>query len=341
MNKFISKRLIFVAVLSLLLLAAQAFAEGPGTRASYTRGGWVGPRYIGMGQCGAVLANDVYAIYWNPAGLTELKSKKKTSADDIIEKARTGGIDRITEKDLLSFSQPASEQDVVNVGVSGGKLAEERNAVFAGAAFGLFSGVMGVGGYSIMSLDIPSYGENKARLNDAMYAGSVGYVSYGWSVGGTSLGISIKGLHEKIADYNYAGAGIDAGAQVYILPFIKVGLAVYDLGTGLMPTNGGKELEKEYDLGTPSFRINAAILSDVGFTFAVGVMKKLEQEDYTPSFGIQYNVTDFMTVYAGMYDKDFSAGVSMNIFNFDISYALAFDRIDNGVNNLVAVSMLF
>lgn len=343
MKRFFSKRrmILFAVVYILLALNVGLFADGAGSRASYTRGGWVGPRYVAMGKCGAVLADDVYSIYWNPAGLSELKSKKKRDIDDIISRAKTGQIDRITEKDLLNFSEPASEQNVVHVAVSGAMLDAERNAVFAGAAFGLFSGVMGVGAYSVMSFEIDSYNEQNQRQSDTSYVGSTGYLSYGISLGAASIGFSLKGLYEKIADYNYAGAGIDAGAQVFILPFIKVGLTVYDVGTGLVPTNGGEDLDKNYDFGTPSFRINMAVISDVGFTFALGVMKKLEQDDFYPSFGLQYDAADFLTLYAGIDDVNFSAGVSMNMWGIDVSYALTFDQIDNGVNNLVAVSMFF
>lgn len=343
MKRFFRKHGIYLAAALVLLTLPQSplFADGAGSRASYTRGGWVGPRYVAMGKCGAVLADDVYSIYWNPAGLAELKNKKKADSDDIINKAKTGHIDRITEKDLLSFSEPASEQNVVHVGVSGAMLDVERNAVFAGAAFGLFKGVIGIGGYSIMSFDIESYNDSGQRLSDTSYVGSTGYISYGWSIGIASVGFSFKGLYEKIGDYNYAGAGVDIGAQTFVLPFLKVGFTVYDLGTGLTPVNGGSDLDKNYDFGRPSFRINTAIITDLGFTFVVGVMKKIEQDKYFTSFGIQYDAADLLTLYAGMDDTNFSAGVSLNVFSIDISYALAFDKIDNGVNNIVAVSMLF
>ncbi|MDR3237214.1 MAG: hypothetical protein LBT84_01790 [Spirochaetia bacterium] len=336
------KKLLFIAVLVPLLQSAAVFASDAGSRASYTRGGWVGARYAAMGQCGAVLADDVYAIYWNPAGLSELKSKKKADADDILDKARTGSVDRITEDDLLNFSEPASEMGVAHLGISAARLDIDRNALFAGGAFGLFSGVLGVGVYSILSLDIPSYDETGAPTGQTAYAGSAGYLSYGWSLGVASVGFSLKGLYERIADYSYAGAAIDAGAQVFVLPFIKLGFAMYDIGTGLMPVNDDNgSLKKEYDLGNPSFRINAAVISDVGFTLVVGFMRKLEQDDYFFNFGVQYNVKQFLSIYAGMNNEDFSAGLTVRIGNLDVSYAFVFDNINGGVNNVVSTSMLF
>jgi len=340
MRKF---KIFLSVVLTVSALCVSAFASEAGSRASYTRGGWVGARYAAAGQCGVVLADDVYSIYWNPAGLSDIKSKKKAISDDISERARSGSIQSITEEELLNFSKPASEMDVLNIGVSGAMLDVDRNALFAGCAFGLFNGVIGFGAYSIFSLAIPSYDENNGDpTGKSNYSGSAGYISYGISLGAVSVGVSVKGLYERIGDYSYAGVGLDTGLQIFVLPFLKIGLAAYDLGSGLAPLNDDNgNLENKYDFGTPSFRGNVAFISEIGFTLSVGFVKKLEQSDYSLTFGVQYDVKSFLSIYAGMYDSEFSTGVAVKAFNFEISYAFVFDKIDGGVNNIVSASILF
>ncbi|MCL2026442.1 MAG: hypothetical protein FWG92_06525 [Leptospirales bacterium] len=333
---------IFLLITFLFSLCAHVFASDAGSRASYTRGGWAGARYIAAGQCGVVLADDVYSIYWNPAGLSELKSKKKAMSDDIFERARSGNIHSITEKELLNFSKPASEMNVVNVGISGAMLDVDRNALFAGCAFGLFNGVIGFGAYSISSLSIPSYDDSGNPAGKTNYSGSIGYISYGIGLGAAAVGVSVKGLYERIDKHSYAGAALDAGSQIFLLPFLKLGFAVYDLGAGLKPLNDdGGNLENKYDLGYPSFRINAAAVSDVGFTLSFGLMKRLEQSKYFFTFGVQYDVKRFLSIYAGMCDSEFSAGLGIRAFNCEISYAFVFDSINGGANNIVSASIFF
>lgn len=67
------KLLIGIFILSYVTFA---FAEGPGTREGITLSYPVGARAIGMGKAFVAVANDVSAIYWNPAGLVSIKDKE-------------------------------------------------------------------------------------------------------------------------------------------------------------------------------------------------------------------------------------------------------------------------
>jgi hypothetical protein len=162
------------------------------------------------------------------------------------------------------------------------------------------------------------------------------------SLGMVSVGVSFKGLYEKIGEYSYAGAGLDAGSQVFVLPFLKLGFGFYDIGSGLTPVRGDRDtLERKYDLASPSFRINAALISEIGLTLVTGFVRKLEQSEYFWNFGVQYDVKEFLSIYAGMCDSQFSTGLTIRVVNLEISYAFVFDNIDGGVNNVVSASMLF
>ena len=211
-----------------LSIAAATYGENTGSRGSYTRGGWAGAEYVAAGMTGEVLANDIYSIYWNPAGLTELREKKKLTEQQITEKAREGKIDEITESDILNFSESDSDRLFLNLGASFTKLDLERDAGFAGCAFNLFKGVIGIGAYTIMSSDIEAYddqGEPKGSLN---YSGSVGFLSYAMQWNIVSFGVSVKGFYEGIGESSYTGAGMDCGFQIFLLPFIKIGMMVRD-----------------------------------------------------------------------------------------------------------------
>src|ERR1017187_606975 len=68
------KRLVPILVLGLGLGNAQAADPGT-TSANFLKLG-IGPRAVGMGEAQVGLADDVYAAYWNPAGLAQLQNRE-------------------------------------------------------------------------------------------------------------------------------------------------------------------------------------------------------------------------------------------------------------------------
>src|SRR4051794_22323568 len=66
MNKLLPIPLMF------LLLSAAAGSDSGTTSANFLKLG-IGPRAIAMGEAQVGLADDVYATYWNPAGLSQLQ----------------------------------------------------------------------------------------------------------------------------------------------------------------------------------------------------------------------------------------------------------------------------
>ena len=63
-----------VVILGVSLGVGRAFASDPGTTAANFLKLGIGPRAIAMGNAQVGLADDVYATYWNPAGLARLES---------------------------------------------------------------------------------------------------------------------------------------------------------------------------------------------------------------------------------------------------------------------------
>jgi len=228
-----------------------------------------------------------------------------------------------------------------DVGVSGTMLAESINAVFAGVAFGLSNGVVGIGAYSLSSSGIDLYSEDGTPQGTDTYVTGVSYLAYGWSMGVTDIGVTVKGLYERIDDTSYLGGGLDFGVQVAVIPFLTVGFTVTDLGAGLKPVSNESNLKTNYDMAYPSLNFGAALIADAGFVFAGTLSKRLEQEGYILSGGVKYALTKNMNVLLGMSSSCFSTGVTVSALGFNIAYGFKFDKIDNGVNNTVSVSFLF
>ncbi len=316
-------------------------SQDAGTRASYTRGGWVGAKYVGMGKAAEVVADDVFAIYWNPAGLPELKNIERLSPDEIREKVKKGDVKGISEEDLLKFTDDSKTKNFFHFAVSAASLDLDREAGFAGVAFNLFSGVAGAGVYSIQSRDIDATDASGNVTGSLNYTASAGYFSYGWAAGAASVGVSLKGLQEKIGEHNYFGGGADFGTIVDVLPFLKVAFVVQDIGSGVYADRREGPARDKIDFAYPSMKLSASVTSSQDFVFAVTLVKKLEQKDYQANAGLRYSLTRAFDLYLGLSDTNISSGFTLKVWNMNIGYAFAVDGVNLGYNNIVSLSMVF
>ena len=112
--------------------------------------------------------------------------------------------------------------------------------------------------YSIQSLGIETRDETGLLTGTADYRGSAAYLSYAFSAGVSSIGFTVKGLQEKIADVSYYGGGLDVGIQTELFPFLRAGFVIQDIGTGLKTISKQPGISNEYDFGRPELRLSVA-----------------------------------------------------------------------------------
>jgi len=311
-----------------------------GSRASFTRTGWVGSRYIAMGKAAEVVVNDVFAIYWNPAGLLAIQGPQPLTPEEIKQKAKQGKIDSISEKDLLTFSQDESSFNILQIGASGGMVAAQRYAGFGGIAYKYSGNALGIGLYSIQSPDIDTYDINGNKTGVTKYSANVGMFSYATYIGDAAVGFTIKALYETIADASYAGTGLDFGVITEVIPFLKVGFVIQDIGTGLYPTKKYEYIVNEYDFGSPSIKISSAIVSRANnVTIAFSGIKKIEQDKYEYNIGFELLVYKNLSVYLGLNDSLFTTGCTIEIGDCTIGYAFSYDPVDLGYNNYISMML--
>lgn len=331
---------IIICACLIIISEAYSFADNAGETAAFTRGGFIGARYIAFGSAGEALADDVYSIYWNPAGLSHLSSGEVKSPDELRERAEKGDISGITEEDIRAFTE-SNNRFSMQFGVSASRIDIERNAMFAGVAMDFLGGVVGFGNYSIVSRGIDEYDESGKKTGTGNYTGSVLFVSYAFSTGPASLGISVKGLYEGISDCGFVGGGFDAGVQAELLPFIKVGLVVQDVGSGLYPTKGDN-LERKYRFGSPTLRASAMLDSrNSDFSVGIGAVKHIEQDKFELNLGGRYNPVESISLSAGFNDRNLSAGAGWKSKYFEFWYAFSFDRIGMGYNHNVSLTVKY
>lgn len=338
-NRYIIIFIMFIIVIISTRIGLFA-QDDAGSRASFTRSGWVGAKYVAMGKAAEVIVDDVYSIYWNPAGLRELIGGD-TKTKEICRKNTEEKLEGFTEDDLIKFSEEEFTQSFIQIGASAALLDIEREAGFMGVAFDIFEGVMGIGLYSIQSRDIESRDEAGYFIKDLDYIASVGYISYGWGRGISSIGFSIKGLYEKIGDIGFYGCGVDFGTQMELVPFFKIGLVAQDIGTGLKPNEDYNYIDNRYDFASPTIRLSAAITDNSSdIVIAISGGRRLESSDYELNLGFQYNIQKQTSLYIGLNNLLFSSGISFKLYRVKMSYAFSFDRIDLGYNNIVSITLV-
>jgi hypothetical protein len=333
----IKTQVTFSLILSLTCVSAlYADSGSAGSRGSYTRSGYCGAKYISFGCSAEATADDVFAIYWNPAGLASLRKNDTMSSDIIRAKAEKGDLTGISEKDIREYG--GSSDNIYQMGISGSSVSIDRNAAFGGIAFKTGIGSFGAGVYTIYSRSIEEFDVNGDKTGTSSYSGSEGILSYSRSISISSIGFSIKGLHETISNTSYAGAACDIGVQASPFPFIKIGCVAQDLGIGLYPVSGDN-LEKKYDKGSPTLRSSVMMESrSSGVSVSGGLVRHIEQKNFIYNAGVRYSPSSHVSLSLGYFDKDFSVGAGTRIWKLEFWYAFSYDRIGMGYNHSISLT---
>jgi hypothetical protein len=176
-----------------LLFCNEAYGVGE-TGAQFLKIG-VGARACAMGEAFAGIADDPSAIYWNPAGISQMNSAEATAMQNFW---------------LLDMSYQ-----------------------YLAGTFPSHFGNLGVSIAYSSSGNIPKY-ENFQKVGEYSAYDMAGTVAYAKNIGEwISSGISLKFIQQKIENENATGFAVDLGL-LYKADFIqgmRFGFAVQNFGT--------------------------------------------------------------------------------------------------------------
>lgn len=191
------KKIFFFPVLLAALLAAAAAARAAGTSsASFLRVGW-GARPAAMGDAFTGVADDVDALYWNPAGLNYVKRLQETFGHNIWLDG--------TNAEHAAFALRRSPKYVIGAGA--GSLA--TGDIERGNKYGFTEGYYSASDLALLF----SYARVlKPRL---------------------LLGGNFKIIRERIESASAQAFALDAGAVYEMSNKLKLGVTLKNLGTGL------------------------------------------------------------------------------------------------------------
>ncbi len=191
-----------VFTLGIFLPASISYAAGAGTTAATFLQLGYGARAIGSGEAFVPVANDVSALYYNPAGLAHPAA--------VDPKGGAGPYEVLASHALLV-------QDVRLTQVG-----------FVRRPFGLSLTYLSLGGIEQRTTETAEP-EGKASASDLALS-----FSYGWKVGVVGLGATGRYIRESIAGYSASAVALDLGLLHRLEKHpVSFGLAIANLGPGI------------------------------------------------------------------------------------------------------------
>ena len=246
-KKILRTRIIFS--FSLLLTTLFSYAKEPGTVGGQALKLGASSRAMGQGEAFVAVSDDVSAIYWNPAGLTQLESSEiaLTHMNEIV--------------DVKSFDIAYA------IPLYGYKIGEEQNYRVIGVAMHYL------------------YTDDSARDDEGNELGRFmnynTYLIFGYAeeiVDNLSFGLNAKFIYNKIYDCKTSNSAFDIATIYSPTEKLKFGLNVQNIETGIqVKTDETETLPLNFKTGISwqvldpylkvAFDTNKAIDSKPNFNF--------------------------------------------------------------------------
>ncbi len=312
----------------ILALAAISSVSARTSSAEFLEQGF-GAKSAGLGNAYGVVVADPSAVYWNPAGLAQIYSEKRTT--QTIETPKTADkpagddeeFNKLLEDQNTSGSKESKTVEITERGFqtqlnsSASYLSNGRLMYFGAAGVSALGGGLaaGVGGTRIQS--ITTYDATGASTGSTANNSYAGYLGYGWGSGPVRLGISGFAVREDLAGGTVNGGGVNLGAQVVVLPpLLSVAADIKNLGAIQSRTGSGfKEMGKLDTLFSFSMQIQAPPPNSnfkliLGFT---ANLDKPEGDGVRLNMGMAYGFNKYMYAMLGLNGSRPAIGLGANI----------------------------
>ncbi len=206
------KKLLTAFVLLGLVGSASAELSKVGTAGAQFLKIGVGPKYQGMGEASVAASNDVYSMYWNPAGLVDVQNSQLGFTN----------VNWLLDVRLNYFAYARNFEDLGVFGLSASILSMNDQEITT------FQRQEGTGTY--YSASSYALGLTFARQLTARFA----------------FGASIKFVGEKIHQERSQGIAFDFGTMLYTgFRSLRLGMSIANMGPQLK--FNGPSLDVSYD----------------------------------------------------------------------------------------------
>lgn len=308
-TKFIIIIMLFAAICSLPSAICYAldlgFAKEDGGRPGAFLQYGAGARSLGMGKTFVGISDDASAVYWNPAGLAQLKNSEISLLHASLYEN--------SGYDFLSFGVPFNARKsafgiaLVNLSSTGFQLKNELNV-----------------------------DQGEGGVNEA--AGMMS-LAHSWAFLGDSrihIGSTVKMVRQNIDTKSASGFGLDAGflwgpgSPSGILEPLSIGLSVQNLVAPKL------KLVNEEDKFPLSATLGIAYRLASGKCIVAVDVNKTQNRNVKPHFGTEIRPIKSLALRAGIDETEISAGFGFNWQNYSLDYAFAYHDALKGVADLGA-----
>lgn len=290
------------------------FAKGDGGRPGGFLEYGAGARSLGMGKTFTAIADDASAVYWNPAGLAQLRRKELVALHNKLY------VD--TDYSFLSLAIPLGSRCK---GV--GDRQEEQQGVK------VYMGVMGIALVNLNSTGFQLRDEYNYEQGEGGANESAAIVSYGRTILDGSCkvnaGISLKVVKQNIDTKTDTGFGADLGLLTNYKR-LRLGVNVQNL---IAPRLKLKNKEDVYPLSA-TLGLGYRVLQDK-LLIAMDI-RKTENRSLKLHAGSEYIIANLFAIRAGIDETEAAMGAGIQWRNYAIDYAFAYHDAWKGYEDLGA-----
>lgn len=304
-----------------------------------------GVRSLGMGGAYASLADDGSAMYWNPAGIAQIRKSEISAMHAFLYNG-------LASYDHITYCQPLPSD--VTIGLNVTRLTITDIPVFSES---YLIGTNVDERINNSDYQLPGTPDGTFSSTDDLYQFAFAkHLHYDMSLGWLSFdipldfyaGANVKFIKRNILQNQGSGTGIDFGFKM------KTDLAILLDWDYLGKLDFG--LNFQDIAGTDiSWDTTSEHRDEVLFNTKLGVavsqpIPPLESElifaydyDYVyegcSHYGIQWSYKDLGALRAGYYDKNFTCGATVSVYGVGIDYALVTNPV--GITNRVGLRISF
>ncbi len=301
------RRLITYMVILLVVASVSGAENDGGTETPFTFG--VGARDLALGTANFALANSSTAQYWNPAALARMEQITISGFHaNLYDPGVTYQFFGLT---LPTMDWGGFGLGVMRLGINDIERRDENNIVTG------------------------SFSDNRLAL----------IMSYGKNISGYDIGTAVTIEQHTLDTYK---ATSTPGLQISISRVIDLGSANFEElalalnGRNLISQNFKMDLSEVAYPSSADFGMSLRLRPRTDWDHSVlmaASISKTDRVDPRMSFGLEYNIKDFLFLRGGLRQDKLSAGFGMQYRNFEFDYALV-DR-DLGSLHLFNISTSF
>lgn len=307
-----------ILISAFLLAASSATAQTTAKYAGEFLSIGAGARSLGMGGAHVALANDVTAVYWNPAGLAQLNYPEIS----LMHAEQFAGI---VKYNFGALALPHGKDASFGVGLI--RLAVDDIPFTRLPREDLDLGEPYVDENGVTRINRPFV---EREFSNAEYAFFLSYARAKSAY--LSYGGSVKIVQKGFDDTSAWGIGFDIGAQLRLRNGLRLGANLQDATTTILAWNTGRK-----ELIAPTLKIGATLPMSVGFLKgtlfpAVDADIRFEGREQAAQIsggpasmdihaGFEYLYKESLALRAGTDTGNFSAGAGLRLPKLEVDYA--------------------